>query len=128
MKSKTLRAIGPIAIILGAGALTLFPSCAGTSGGVYASSGPAPVWDEDYVYYPGYETYYSRNHNFYYYRDHDRWVRNANPPRQWANNAPSVHVDFRDAPDRHHADVVKHYPRNWHPQATPPDHRDDHRK
>jgi hypothetical protein len=44
-------------------------------------------------------------------------------------------VDFHDAPEHHHAEMVKTYPKNWHP--TPPahpapaddhhaDHRDDH--
>ena len=90
------------------------------------------IMDDDYVYYPGYETYYSNTRHQYVYRDGRNWVTRASPPRVSADiflRSPSVHVDFRDSPAQHHAAVVKSYPKNWKPapggQAKPNDRKDD---
>ena len=90
------------------------------------------IGEDDYDYYPGYEVYYSRTHNYYYYRDGSSWVRRNDPPRNWVRGSSSVHVHFNDEPDRHHAEIVRQYPRNW--RAPDRDHdghdarhdRDDH--
>ena len=73
------------------------------------------IGEDDYDYYPGYEVYYSRAHNYYYYRDGASWVRRNDPPRNWVRTSPSVRVHFNDDPDRHHKEIVKQYPKNWHP-------------
>lgn len=136
MNSKLpARVILPFALVLAAGAVLILASCAAPSSGyVAASSGPT-YYDDDYIYYPEYEVYYGRTHHTYVYRDGPRWVRRPEPPRQWAPHfpsAPSVHVDFRDSPERHHNDVVRNYPRTWKPKPPPapplpppPGHRDD---
>lgn len=74
------------------------------------------VYEDDYDYYPGYEVYYSRNRREYVYRDGGNWVRRPQPTGVSLNvlmAAPSVRVDFRDSPERHHDRVVRSYPRNW---------------
>lgn len=74
------------------------------------------VFEDDYDYYPGYEVYYSRNRKEYVYRDGGQWVRRSQPSGVSLNillAAPSVRVDFRDSPERHHAEVVRAYPRSW---------------
>lgn len=85
------------------------------------------VYMDDYDYYPGYEVYYSRNRREYVYRDGSNWVRRPEPRGISVDvllAAPSVRVDFRDSPERHHSTVVKSYPRNW---QKPAPRRDDQR-
>jgi hypothetical protein len=86
------------------------------------------VYQDDYDYYPGYEVYYSRNRREYVYRDGSTWVRRPEPRGITVDvllAAPSVRVDFRDSPERHHNTVVKSYPRNW---KKPEPKRDDKRE
>jgi hypothetical protein len=112
-------------VLLLAAALTLaFAGCG--SPGAYSARTDVVIGADDYDYYPGYEVYYSRAHNYYYYRDGNVWVHRPNPPRNWARTAPSVHMHLNDAPDRHHPEVVKQYPRNWRPadRVAPADKRD----
>jgi hypothetical protein len=87
----------------------------------HPSSSPRVVasvtYEDDYDYYPGYEVYYSRNRQEYVYREGPQWVRRREPGSvslQVLLAAPSVRVDFRDSPERHHATVVRSYPKNWH--------------
>ncbi len=82
--------------------------------------------DDDYVYYPQYEVYFSPHRHQYYYREGGRWAWRREPNHVAVNvlmSSPSVHMDFRDAPDRHHDEIMRRYPRNWHP-----DDRHDDRK
>jgi len=74
------------------------------------------VIQDDYDYYPGYETYYSRNRHEYVYRDGDTWVRRSEPRGVTAEAlfaAPSVRLDFHDSPEQHHNDVIRNYPKSW---------------
>lgn len=74
------------------------------------------VYEDDYDYYPGYEVYYARTRREYVYRDGDRWVRSTTYPRansQILLSSPSVRVEFRDSPERHHDSVTRRYPRDW---------------
>jgi hypothetical protein len=93
--------------------LLTLAGCAYEAG--YASGSVAVVASDDYVYYPGYEVYYSNTHHRYIYRDGNRWVTRPQPPRTWSREAPSVHMEFHDTPERHHTEVVRTYPRNWRP-------------
>ena len=71
---------------------------------------------DDYDYYPAYETYYSRNRREYVYLDGGTWVRRSQPSGVSIDlflAAPSVRLDFRDSPERHHATVVRTYPKTW---------------
>ena len=92
-----------------------------SDGSYYASARSRPstqvvAYQDDYDYYPGYETYYSRNRHEYVYRDGTTWVRRPQPRGvsvEAIRIAPSVRVDFHDTPERHHAEVVKAYPHDW---------------
>ena len=93
-----------------------------------AYSDPVFGNSDDYVYYPGYETYYGRRTHRYYYRDGSSWVGRSEPYNVSTNvllTAPSVSVDFHDSPARHHDEVTRRYPRHW--QNDNRDHRNDQR-
>jgi hypothetical protein len=88
------------------------------------------VYQDDYDYYPGYEVYYSRTRREYVYRDGNAWVRRPQPrgiSEIELRRAPSVRVDFHDAPEQHHSTVIRTYPRNWTPPGQRRDDRDDRR-
>jgi len=81
------------------------------------------VAHDDYVYYPGYEVYYSSNRRQYTYRDGRSWVSRPAPPRVSVDvlfASPSVTVDFHDSPSIHHARVVQQYPKHWAPPGSKP--------
>lgn len=76
---------------------------------------------DDYVYYPNYECYYSVSRHQYAYREGNTWVARPAPPGVTVNvlqASPSVKMDFHDPPVKHHAAVVKQYPKNWKPSGT----------
>jgi|SRR5664279_2802327 hypothetical protein len=86
------------------------------------------VIQDDYDYYPAYETYYSRNRHEYVYREGNSWVRRPQPRGVAVNvllAAPAVRVNFRDSPEKHHADVVRSYPKNWTQPGKKPDNKGD---
>ena len=92
---------------------------------VYA---PAPLYAEhdDYVYYPGYQVYYSNNRRQYIYRDGRSWVSRPAPPRVSVDvllSSPSVRLDFHDSPAVHHETVVRQYPKHWAPPGWSHDHK-----
>lgn len=73
---------------------------------------------DDYVYYPGYQVYYSGNRHQYIYRDGRSWVSRGSPPRvstEVFHAAPSVRLDIHESPWAHHATVIRQYPRGWTP-------------
>ena len=95
---------------------------------------PAPtvnvVAQDDYVYYPHYGMYYNRFRHRFYYENNGAWVVAEAPVGVTADvvlASPSVHMDFRDLPEHHHADILKRYPRDWAPPAGDRhDHDSDH--
>jgi len=114
-------------ILIGTALLTL----CGSSGCVYetrharAYAPPPPIYtqttiavNDDFIYYPAYEVYFSSNRRQYIYRDGRNWVTRPTPPRVSAEvlfAAPSVRLDFHDSPAAHHASVVRNYPKHWTP-------------
>jgi hypothetical protein len=90
----------------------------------HAHAPPPPVYvQDDYVYYPGYEVYYSNRRGQYTYRDGRSWVSRPAPPRVSVDvlfASPSVRLDFHDSPSRHHDQVVRQYPKHWTPSGAPP--------
>jgi len=88
---------------------------------VYADRGV--VVQDDYVYYPGYQVYYSSNRRQYVYLERNAWVTRPAPPRVPVDvlfASPSVRLDFHDAPSIHHTKVVQQYPKHWAPPASNP--------
>ena len=94
-----------------------------------------PSVQEDYVYYPGYQVYYSSYRRQYIYLEGRSWVSRPAPPRVSVAvlyASPSVRLDFHDSPANHHATVVKTYPKNWAPPGSSHDNnggnKEDHKK
>ena len=76
---------------------------------------------DDYVYYPSYEVYYSSSRREYAYREGNAWVARPAPRGVSVNvllTSPSVKMNFHDSPAQHHATVVKQYPKNWRPSGS----------
>jgi hypothetical protein len=100
---------------------------------VYAPAPPvyveqAVVVQDDYVYYPSYQVYYSSSHHNYIYLEGRSWVTRPSPPRVSVDvlfRSPSVRVDFHDSPSAHHSRVVRQYPKHWSPPGHNKDGRDD---
>jgi hypothetical protein len=88
----------------------------------YVESGVV-VLPDDYVYYPGYQVYYSGHTHQYVYLEGRSWVSRPAPPRVSVDvlfASPSVRLDFHDSPSIHHATVVRTYPKNWRPPGSSP--------
>ena len=122
-----------IGFMLGAALVVALSGCVGHGDGSRhgrAYSQPSPDYYEggaslrdDYVYYPGYQVYYSSNRGHYIYQDRGTWVTERVPPlvsRGVLATAPSVRLDFHDSPANHHATVVRKYPKNWTPSGNSP--------
>ena len=112
---------------LGAVFLTTLTGCIGYVDRPYAGDVyQAPpvettlVAQDDYVYYPGYDVYYSGRRHEYAYMDGGLWVSRPAPRGVSVEvllASPSVRMDFHDSPAYHHAAVVQRYPRNWKPSG-----------
>ncbi len=103
-------------------------------GSVYVAP-PVVVVEDDCVYYPDYEIYYSNSRHQYAYLENGAWVSRPAPRGVSVNvllRSPSVKMDFHDSPANHHAAVVQKYPKNWKPpvakqgQNRKDDQRDQH--
>ena len=102
--------------------------CTGQPPSVYVAGGAAI--QDDYVYYPAYQVYYSSNRHQYVYQDGRSWVSRPAPPRVRVNvllASPSVRLDFHDSPSVHHATVARQYPKNWAPPGSNHGPQDDRR-
>jgi hypothetical protein len=87
------------------------------------------VVQDNYVYYPSYGVYYNSTRHQYAYMDGGAWVSRPAPSEVSAQvllASPSVQMDFHDSPERHHAMMLKQYPKNWAPRDD--NHREDHDK
>jgi hypothetical protein len=77
---------------------------------------PPVVVEDNYVYYPSYGIYYNSGRHQYAYLNGDAWVM-APTPRGVSVDvllaSPSVKMDFHDSPERHHAEMMKRYPKEW---------------
>jgi len=83
---------------------------------------------ENYVYYPSYGVYYNSRRHRYMFLKGDVWVTQAAPEGVTAEvlmASPSVDMDFHDSPERHHAEMLKKYPRDWKPAGGHQDPKDD---
>ena len=113
-----------VGFMLGAVLLGTLTGCVGyvdgPRAGYYAEPSVAVVQD-DYVYYPGYEVYYSSSRHQYAYREGSAWVSRPAPRGVSVNvllASPSVRMDFHDSPAQHHAAIVRQYPKNWAPPGS----------
>ena len=86
------------------------------------------VVQDDYVYYPQYQVYYSGSRHQYAYIEGGAWVSRPAPrgvPVNVLIASPSVRMNFHDSPEHHHAEVVRQYPKNWRPSGPNPGQKDD---
>jgi hypothetical protein len=125
-----------IGFALGAAVLGALTGCVSHEDGPRHSQAYAPppppyvesrvvVVQDDYVYYPGYQVYYSSNRRQYIYQDGRSWVTRPAPPRVSVDvllASPSVRLDFHDSPAVHHTQIVRQYPKHWAPPASSANH------
>jgi hypothetical protein len=115
---------GKAGFVLSAVLLTTLTGCVGYVDGPRAGVQVEPqvfVAQDDYVYYPQYECYYSVSRHQYAYREGNAWVARPAPRGvsvDVVQASPSVKMNFHDSPANHHAAVVKQYPKNWKPSAA----------
>jgi hypothetical protein len=115
-----------VGLVLCAALLGTLAGCVGyvdrpAQGSAYDEPAATFLVQDDYVYYPNYECYYSVSRQQYAYREGNIWVARPAPPGVTVNvlqASPSVKMDFHDSPANHHAVVVQKYPKNWKPPGT----------
>jgi hypothetical protein len=125
MNNRTLLfSKNKMGLVLCAALLGTLTGCVGYVDGPGVGYYPQPgvvVVQDDYVYYPQYESYYSVSRHQYAYRDGRNWVYRPAPRGVSVNviqASPSVRMNFHDSPAQHHAEVVKQYPKNWKPAGA----------
>jgi len=112
-------------LLLCAALLGTFTGCVGYVDGpradVYvAPPEPVVVVQDDYVYYPQYQVYYSSSRQQYLYQDGGAWVTRPQPRGVSVNvlfSSPSVRMNFHDSPANHHTEIVQQHPKNWKPSG-----------
>lgn len=111
-------------LVLSAAFLVTLTGCVGyvdgPRAGVYVAP-PVVEIQDDYVYYPNYECYYSVSRHQYAYREGNAWVSRPAPRGVSVDvlmASPSVRMDFHDSPANHHAAVIQKYPKNWKPSGS----------
>ncbi len=117
-----------IGFVLGATLLTTLTGCVGYVDGPRTGVYAAPpvvetsvVVEDDYVYYPNYEIYYSSSRHQYAYLEGGAWVSRPAPRGVSVDvllASPSVKMNFHDSPANHHAEVTRQYPKNWKPSGS----------
>ena len=131
--NRTNRLAGKIGFVSCTALLGALTGCIGyvdgpRHGGVYVQPPSVQVEagvvvQDDYVYYPGYQVYYSSNRRQYIYLEGRSWVSRPAPPHVSVDvlfASPSVRLDFHDSPANHHASVVRQYPKHWAPPGSSP--------
>jgi len=105
-----------LSLVLSAALLTTLTGCVGyvdgPRAGVYVAP-PVVVVEDDYIYYPDYEVYYSSSRHQYAYLDGGAWVSRPAPRGVSVNvllASPSVRMNFHDSPANHHAEIAREYP------------------
>jgi hypothetical protein len=121
---KLFFQMNKVGLVLCAALLGTLTGCVGyvdgPRAGVYVAP-PVVVVQDDYVYYPAYQVYYSSSRHQYAYREGRTWVSRPAPRGVSVDVlmvSPSVRMDFHDSPANHHAAVVKQYPKNWAPPGS----------
>ncbi len=124
MNKTRCVAVG-IGLVMGAVVLSTLTGCVHEPHHRTVYAPPPPHYEEphvlvqdDYVYYPGYQIYFSSSRNRYIYLEGRSWVSRPAPPRVSVDvlfASPSVRLDFHDAPEIHHSRVVRQYPKHWKP-------------
>jgi hypothetical protein len=117
--------------------LTTLTGCVGYVEGPRAGVYVAPpvvvtgvVVEDDYVYYPDYEIYYSSSRHQFFWPEGGAWVARPAPRGVTVDvlfASPSVRMNFHDSPANHHAEIVRQYPKNWKSSGQKDNRKDDQR-
>jgi hypothetical protein len=86
---------------------------------------------DDYVYYPSYQVYYSNRRREYVYPEGRAWVSRPAPPHVSVDvllASPSVRLGFHDHPSAHHEAIVQQYPKHWAPPGPGRGNKEGHDK
>ncbi len=107
-----------------------FPASMLTSCIGYVEPSRTVYVEDDYVYYPEYEVYYSQRHHDYIYVEGSTWTRRSSPNVSISvlSSSQSVGMDFHDSPERHHSNVVHKYPKHGRDHGNEKDHDGDRGK
>jgi hypothetical protein len=115
--------------------LTTLTGCVGYVDGPRAGVYVAPavvetgvVVEDDYVYYPDYQIYYSSSRHQYFWPEDGAWVARPAPRGVSVNvlfASPSVRMNFHDSPANHHAEILRQYPGHSSPRGQAQNRRDD---
>jgi hypothetical protein len=118
-KQKCFSQTNKVRLVLCAALLGALTGCVGyvdgPRAGYYAEPSVVVVQD-DYVYYPSYGVYYNSGRHQYAYLNNGAWVTTPAPYGVTADvllASPSVNMDWHDSPEKHHAEMLKQYPKNW---------------
>jgi hypothetical protein len=90
-----------------------------------------PVVQDEYIYYPAYGIYYNSGRHQYAYLNNGAWTTAATPYGVTADvllTSPSVRMDWHDSPEKHHADMMQRYPKNWKSGNEHHDQKDDSKR
>ena len=90
-------------------------------GSVYVDPNAIFAVQDDYVYYPAYQVYYSSSRCQYAYLEGGMWVLQPEPrgiPVNVLQASPAVRMNFHDSPVNHDAAVVQQYPKDWPPASN----------
>ena len=121
---KCLFKTNKTGFVLGVALLVTLTECVGHADGLHVGIivppvvvvAPPVVIQDNYVYYPNYGVYYNSSRHQYAYLEGGAWV-SAPAPRGVSADvllaSPSVNMDFHDSPEKHHAEMVHKYPKNW---------------
>jgi len=96
---------------------------------VVAAPAPVVVVQDDYVYYPNYAIYYNSSRHQYAYMENNVWVWQPAPRGVTVDvlfASPSVHMDFHDSINNHHAEMLRRYPHDWKASDEHHDDKDHH--
>src|SRR5471030_3000461 len=117
--------------------LTTLTGCVGYVDGPRAGVYVAPavvetgvVVEDDYVYYPDYQIYYSSSRHQYFWPEGGAWVARPAPRGVSVNvlfASPSVRMNLHYSPANHHEEIIRQYPRNSVPRGQSGNQRDDRR-
>jgi hypothetical protein len=89
---------------------------------------PVVVIPDDYVYYPNYEVYYNSRRHQYAHLEGGAWVWAPAPSGISVDvllASPSAKMDFHDSLEKHHAEMLQKYPKNWKPPGARQDQKED---
>ena len=89
---------------------------------------PAVVVQDDYVYYPTYGIYFNSGRQQYAYLENGAWVLAPAPQGvsvEVLRASPSVDMDWHDSPEKHHAEMLQRYPKDWKSSVEHHDQKDE---